>query len=521
MSTDKIEIGHRSNEGWVIDQQANMQLKANKNYNLKVALNGTTVTLVVDGQQSVSASYAPRIIDDFSFGLNNGLVGVGVENSSTRFDNVTVQQLPPEITHEVNLDFTNPSSEALVAQSGNWALSNGQFVGMGNALDETALATTSLAVAPLSVLELESTLAVESSGGLLFDIYATDEFKFVGLDSVTNQVSIGHFTERTGWVVDSFVSLPVDSLAPYALKVTLVGSTVSVSVDDQVVAGHVFNSILNDGDVGAFADQAQVVLDTFILRTDDPAYEDEGGELLMAAFAPSNPVSDTNFLLTDASLPPVIEEAMNRWTHSGVVSDDQLQVLKNTNYEIADLSGLTLGLTVDHTIFLDTTAAGYGWFIDATPEQNEEFHTATHDGLIALSGTEAYGHMDLLTVVMHEMGHVVGFEDVANGDATQLMDPTLSAGIRYLVAESETTNSQGEAQNESSRPSSSLSKMFNSRAILEFLFPDRPTVSRVSHSNQEVEHSSVAIDLNVMSDSTDKHSLQEEVPSDLKFVRYH
>ena len=39
--------------------------------------------------------------------------------------------------------------------------------------------------------------------------------------------------------------------------------------------------------------------------------------------------------------------------------------------------------------------------------------------------------MDLLTVVMHELGHILGFEDQHSaGDAGDLMYETLTAGVR-------------------------------------------------------------------------------------------
>jgi hypothetical protein len=40
--------------------------------------------------------------------------------------------------------------------------------------------------------------------------------------------------------------------------------------------------------------------------------------------------------------------------------------------------------------------------------------------------------MDLLIVVLHEFGHVLGFADLNSGmDSTKLMFETLSAGVRY------------------------------------------------------------------------------------------
>jgi hypothetical protein len=85
----------------------------------------------------------------------------------------------------------------------------------------------------------------------------------------------------------------------------------------------------------------------------------------------------------------------------------------------------TLGLASAATnrIYIDDDGAGYGWFVDPTPLQDEEF-----SGGVALSGGPAAGRMDLLTVVLHEMGHLMGGDDVDGGDG--LMAGTLPVGVR-------------------------------------------------------------------------------------------
>src|SRR5207244_11830459 len=94
--------------------------------------------------------------------------------------------------------------------------------------------------------------------------------------------------------------------------------------------------------------------------------------------------------------------------------------LRGRDVRIADLGGATLGLASGHTIWLDANAAGWGWFVDSTPRNDSEFTTPGNQG--------EQERMDLLTVVMHEMGHVLGYEHEALG----VMQDTLAAGVREL-----------------------------------------------------------------------------------------
>ena len=55
-----------------------------------------------------------------------------------------------------------------------------------------------------------------------------------------------------------------------------------------------------------------------------------------------------------------------------------------------------------NTITLDDNAAGWGWFVDATPKNDSEFTKAGNQG--------EKNRMDLLTVVTHEIGHLLGHD---------------------------------------------------------------------------------------------------------------
>ena len=51
------------------------------------------------------------------------------------------------------------------------------------------------------------------------------------------------------------------------------------------------------------------------------------------------------------------------------------------NFQIAALDGLTLGLATADTVFIDANAAGWGWFVDATPHDSSEFSDPDGEGV--------------------------------------------------------------------------------------------------------------------------------------------
>jgi hypothetical protein len=88
-----------------------------------------------------------------------------------------------------------------------------------------------------------------------------------------------------------------------------------------------------------------------------------------------------------------------------------------------------LGLVDGYTIYIDIDAAGHGWFVDPTPDDDSEFGTVDENGvMIAAIESPAYGKMDLLTVVIHEIGHLLGMgHDDPNNP---IMVESLETGMR-------------------------------------------------------------------------------------------
>jgi hypothetical protein len=96
-------------------------------------------------------------------------------------------------------------------------------------------------------------------------------------------------------------------------------------------------------------------------------------------------------------------------------SINTVSLLDNLNISFSDLLGFALAKTTgtgpSAQITLDTTAAGHSWYIDYTPYLNEEWlPTSNPYEWQAKPGSDAEGKMDLLSVLLHEYGHVLGLE---------------------------------------------------------------------------------------------------------------
>src|SRR5262249_1127165 len=132
-----------------------------------------------------------------------------------------------------------------------------------------------------------------------------------------------------------------------------------------------------------------------------------------------------------SQLSAVVAAAETRWEQAGVPASK----FQGVQFQIANISNSpyhVVGDTLGKTITLDAGAAGFGWYIDPTPLQDVEFQpVAKSTNLTASPGLRAAGHMDLLTVVAHELGHDLGYPDLTSGPDT-LMSQNLAAGVRRL-----------------------------------------------------------------------------------------
>jgi len=93
-----------------------------------------------------------------------------------------------------------------------------------------------------------------------------------------------------------------------------------------------------------------------------------------------------------------------------------------------------MGETLGNSVLINQSAAGYGWFVDPTLFDNSEFQTPVGPSeLAAGAGSLAAGRMDLLAVVMHELGLVMGLQEFDPAVMPHsLMTDVLGAGVRRL-----------------------------------------------------------------------------------------
>jgi len=144
----------------------------------------------------------------------------------------------------------------------------------------------------------------------------------------------------------------------------------------------------------------------------------------------SSPFASTPATLSAADLQSLADLALAIWSDALAAQGLSLPAGAPT-FLISDLADGILGWTDGSTITLDLDAAGHGWFVDTTPRDAVEFslYLGT-DHLGAVPGSAAAGAMDLLTVLLHEIGHWAGYDHDAG---MALMAPVLGAGQRVVL----------------------------------------------------------------------------------------
>jgi hypothetical protein len=220
-------------------------------------------------------------------------------------------------------------------------------------------------------------------------------------------VTIGHYTAKGVWVNDAVVSKTVLA-GSHTLGLSLKGTTVSVTLDSQTVAGFAFNAATVDGRFGLLA-RSNANFDDVRIKTDDSAFSTTTGG---AQLASSTITTQSDSTLTQSQLDAIASVAISDWTQALGDGDARLAAFGDVRIGIADLADGELGYTSGKSVLIDDNAAGYGWYTGLVSQQSS--------------------YMDLVSVVEHELGHVLGF---SHEDASRfaVMSEDLGLGERLPI----------------------------------------------------------------------------------------
>ena len=491
-ATDQILVGHyTARSGWKIDASLDKVLNAGQDYELEVTLKGTTVSIVLDGQTVLGHVFNGLVVDG-NYGLyvrdgagsfddvtvvtnDPAYIGSPTNAAPEATDNAVGTSMDTPLVIDAAFLLANdmdPEGDPLTIDSFTQP-GHGTLVDNGDATytytpasgflgDDSFIYTITDGNGGFGSAVVHITVIAGSTSGT--DTFsASPNLALPDLATMTTTITISGAAGAT--ITDLNVMITISHSRTADLDVFLIspsGTRVELFTDIGVGADFIGTTLDDEagspitGGINPYSGvyrpegllsdfDGENMNGTWTLEITDDQKKQTGtieswaliiehvddGQLLTAAAAPAAVSSGP--LLSEDALASIIDEAIARWMASGLVEESAFAALDTVTFEIADLSGLVLGDTLGDTIMIDSDAAGYGWFIDVTVSDDEEFVLDSSDNiLVAIEDSAADGRMDLLTAVMHEIGHLLGLEH-STGDIP-VMNETLQAGTRLSAS---------------------------------------------------------------------------------------
>jgi hypothetical protein len=179
----------------------------------------------------------------------------------------------------------------------------------------------------------------------------------------------------------------------FAAGQTTATVTIAIVGDRTAEQTETFNVVLSNATGGAtIADGTAVVT----------ILDNDGARLLASSLASATGAAPAP-ALTAAKARKLLRRAIGLWLRLGV----KRSKLARTSIRIVNLPGAELARASGRRILIDVDAAGWGWFTGAGKRV-------------------AAGRIDLLSVLAHELGHVLGLHHAVAG----VMAETLAPGVR-------------------------------------------------------------------------------------------
>ena len=439
VAAGKVYLGHVSpTTGWVVDAVYSKVLSAATSYNLEVNLQGASASITINGEFMVSAGYNAGVLDG-GFGLMVNTGSAAYDRVSVRSNDAALAGLspPPSVpdvsVNNVSVAEGNSGTRTATvtvtlsqAASGTvtvpWTLRAGtasagsDYAGASGTVTFASgqtTATFTVTIVGDAVLEADETFEVVLGAPTGANLARGSATVTITNDDLPT-VSIGSASTTEGNTGTKSVTLTVTvgagATAPVTVSVSRTGGTATSGTDFTA-----FSPVTLTFAVGETSKTVTVVV-----RGDTTRESDEtvvfglsavSGATLGAATGTLTIVEDDSKLVaatvgpgTGQRLRPkavrrTMRAALSWWRARGATARE----LAGIRVVMRSMSGTDLGQANGRTIALDVDAAGWGWSTGATAQE---------------------GRMHLFSVLVHEIGHVLGHDHADGG----VMGAVLAAG---------------------------------------------------------------------------------------------